>query len=93
MVARRINAPGIPTVVFTTTLTNIVMAATDAVARRVPLSFDSKRQIGIFAVYLAEATLAGVLASRQVSVLAVLPLVAVLSAIAIEFRSRAEAAS
>ena len=93
VVARRINAPGIPTVVFTTTLTNIVMAATDAVARRAPLSFDSKRQIGIFAVYLAGATLAGVLASRQLSVLAVLPLVAVLSAIAIEFRSRAEATS
>src|SRR5262249_49438724 len=30
VVARRINAPGIPTVVFTTTLTNIVIAAIDA---------------------------------------------------------------
>ena len=51
--ARRINAPSLPTVVFTTTLTNIVMAATDAVVRRASLSHDTKRQIGIFAVYLA----------------------------------------
>lgn len=32
--ARRINLPGIPTVVFTSTLTSIVMAATEAVLRR-----------------------------------------------------------
>jgi len=88
--ARRINAPSLPTVVFTTTLTNIVMAATDAVVRRTPLSLDTKRQIGIFAVYLVGATLAGVLATRHVGVLAVLPLVAVLSAAAIEYGSKIE---
>jgi uncharacterized membrane protein YoaK (UPF0700 family) len=88
--ARRINVPGLPTVVFTTTLTNIVMAATDAVMRRAPLSFDTKRMIGIFLVYLAGATLAGALASRHLDVLAVLPLVAVVSALAIEYRSKVE---
>jgi uncharacterized membrane protein YoaK (UPF0700 family) len=87
--ARRINVPGIPTVVFTTTLTNIVMATTDAVARRVPLSFDTKRMIGIFSIYIAGATLAGALASRHLDVLAVLPLIAVLSALAIEYGSKA----
>lgn len=86
--ARRINVPGIPTVVLTTTLTNIVMAATDAIARRVPLSFETKRTIGVFSVYLAGATLAGALASRHLGVLAVLPLIAVLAALAIEFGSR-----
>ena len=88
--ARRINVPGIPTVVFTATLTNIVMAATDAVARRVPLSFEIKRMIGIFSIYLAGATLAGVLAARHLGVLAVLPLIAVLAALAIEFGSYPE---
>ena len=85
--ARRINVPGIPTVVFTTTLTNIVMAGTAAIARRMPLSFDTKRQIGIFAIYLAGATLAGALASGHLGGLAVLPLIAVLSALAIEYQS------
>jgi uncharacterized membrane protein YoaK (UPF0700 family) len=86
--ARRINVPGIQTVVFTTTLTNIVMAATEAVARRVPLPFDTKRMIGIFSIYIAGATLAGALASRHLDVLAVLPLIAVLAALAIEYRSK-----
>jgi uncharacterized membrane protein YoaK (UPF0700 family) len=84
--ARRINAPSLPTVVFTTTLTNIVMAATDAVVRRASLSHDTKRQIGIFAVYLAGATVAGALATRHLDLLAVLPLIAVLMALAIEYR-------
>jgi uncharacterized membrane protein YoaK (UPF0700 family) len=95
VVARRINVPGIPTVVFTATLTNIVMAATDAIARRAPLSSDTKRQIGIFSVYLAGATLAGALASRHMSVLAALPLAAVLGALIVEHGSdiaRGEAA-
>jgi uncharacterized membrane protein YoaK (UPF0700 family) len=83
--ARRINVPGLPTVVFTTTLTNIVMSATDAVMRRAPLSFDTKRMIGLFAIYIVGATLAGALASRHLEVLAVLPLIAVLSALAIEY--------
>jgi uncharacterized membrane protein YoaK (UPF0700 family) len=85
--ARRINVSGIPTVVFTTTLTTIVMAGMAAIARRVPLSFDTKRQIGIFAIYLAGATLAGALASGHLGGLAVLPLIAVLSALAIEYGS------
>lgn len=88
--ARRINAPSLPTVVFTTTLTNIVMAATDAVVRRAPLSLDTKRQIGIFAVYVAGATLAGVLATHHQHVLAVLPLVGVLSALATEYSAKTE---
>ena len=86
--ARRINVPGLPTVVFTTTLTNIVMSATDAVVRRAPLSFDTKRMIGIFSVYIVGATLAGALASRHRDLLAVLPFIAVLMALAIEYGSK-----
>ncbi len=84
VVARRINVPGIPTVVFTTTLTNIVMAATDAMMRRAPVPFDTKRQIVIFAVYLAGATLAGALSSH-LDALAALPLVAVVGALLLEY--------
>jgi uncharacterized membrane protein YoaK (UPF0700 family) len=83
--ARRINAPGIPTIVFTTTLTTICTAATDAVARGVPLSRDTKRQIGIFSVYLAGATIAGALSSSNLGLLALLPLIAVVAALAIEY--------
>jgi len=83
--ARRINVPGIPTVVFTTTLTNIVMAATDAIARHAPFSRDTKRQIGIFSIYLGGAMLAGALASRSLGALALLPLVAVTAALGVEY--------
>ena len=61
-----------------------------AVARRGPQSFEIKRMIGIFSIYLAGATLAGVLAARHPGVLAVLPLIAVLAALAIEFGSYPE---
>jgi len=46
--ARRINLPGIPTVVFTSTLTSIVMAATKAVLRRAMFPFEALRQIAVF---------------------------------------------
>jgi len=86
VVARRINAPGIPTIVFTTTLTTICTAVTDVVAHGVPLSRDTKRQIGIFSVYLVGATVAGALASRHLGLLTLLPLIAVVAALAIEYR-------
>jgi uncharacterized membrane protein YoaK (UPF0700 family) len=39
--ARRINLPGIPTVVFTSTLTSIVMAATETILRRAAFPFEA----------------------------------------------------
>jgi uncharacterized membrane protein YoaK (UPF0700 family) len=85
--ARRINLPGIPTVVFTSTLTSIVMAATEAVLRRTPFPFDGLRQIAVFCAYLVGTLLAGVMASRSLGTIVLLPLIAVLGVLGSEYRS------
>jgi len=87
--ARGVKLPGIPTIVFTSTLASIVMMATDAVLRRKPLPFDAVRQSTVFAVYLAGAVLAGVLASGHLDILVLLPLGAVLAALALQLLARA----
>ncbi len=84
--ARQVNLPGIPTIVFTSTLANIVMQATDAALRRRALPIDALRQSAVFAIYLAGATLAGGLASRHLGMLVLLPLGAVLGALALQLR-------
>jgi uncharacterized membrane protein YoaK (UPF0700 family) len=84
--ARTLNVPGITTVVFTSTLTGIVMTAVEAVIRRVALPFDAIRQLAVFSVYLLGAVLAGWLASRHIDILVGLPLLAVLGALALQFR-------
>jgi uncharacterized membrane protein YoaK (UPF0700 family) len=81
--ARRIDLPGIPTVVFTSTLTNICMAMTEAALRWQPLSADTVRQIAAFFTYLCAAALAGVLGAHGLGSIIWLPLVAVLAAIII----------
>jgi uncharacterized membrane protein YoaK (UPF0700 family) len=86
--ARRINLPGIPTVVFTSTLTSIVMAATEAVLRRTRFPFEGLRQIAVFCAYLIGTLLAGVMASRSLGAIVLLPLIAVLGALGLEFRQR-----
>ncbi|MGO8920012.1 MAG: YoaK family protein [Stellaceae bacterium] len=84
--ARRVNLPGIPTVVFTSTLASMVMMATDAVIRRRPLPVDAVRQSVLLAIYLAGAMLAGALALRHRGILVMLPLGAVLCALALQLR-------
>ena len=79
--ARRMNLPGIPTVVFTSTLTNIVAAGTDTMLGRGPFPFSAKRQVAVFAGTLV----AGALASRDIELLVLLPLGAVLAALLCEF--------
>lgn len=84
--ARQVNLPAIPTIVFTSTLASIVMLATDAALRRRALPVDALRQSAIFATYLAGAVLAGWLASRHLGILVLLPLGAVLGALALQLR-------
>lgn len=56
-VARRLDAPGVNTVVFTTTLTEIVAALTGAAVGHASRRIEAKtwRQIGAFLLYLAGA--------------------------------------
>lgn len=79
--ARRIDLPGITTVVFTSTLTAIVGAVADAIRKRNPLlSTATKRQLVALAAYVAAACLAGFVVWQGSEIICVLPLVAVLGA-------------
>ena len=82
--ARRINAPGINTIVFTSTLVTIVSSLTAAVIHRTrPLvAFATWRQIAIFLAYAVGATLAGVLVSHQVSWVVLTPFATVAASFA-----------
>lgn len=84
--ARTVNAPGITTVVFTSTLTSIVMTAIEVVIRRAALPFDAIRQLAVFSVYLLGAVFAGSIASQHTDILVGLPLLAVLCALALQYR-------
>jgi len=75
---KKINLSSIPTVVFTSTLTNIVVSLTDLLARgNFSLPKDTKRQMASFWAYFAGAVMAGLLSFFGFSVVIVLPLVAV----------------
>lgn len=84
--ARQVNLPGIPTIVFTSSLATIVVAATEAVVRRQALPVDALRQSRVFAIYLAGAILAGWLATHHLGILVLLPLGAVLGALGLQLR-------
>lgn len=82
---RQLNSPGINTIVFTSTLLSIVISLTGALMRRSGsdgVSFNTKRQIGIFLAYGFGAVLAGMLAGPGLRVLAWVPMVAVIAALA-----------
>jgi uncharacterized membrane protein YoaK (UPF0700 family) len=81
--ARWINLPAIPTVVFTSSLTSIVMAATRSVMRRRRLPIAARRQIGVFCTYLAGAVAAGGLALWNLTAVVLLPLAAVAFALGV----------
>jgi uncharacterized membrane protein YoaK (UPF0700 family) len=83
--ARHVNSPGINTIVFTSTLISIVLSLTDAFMRRSgtrKVHSDTKRQIGMFLAYGFGALLAGILAGPALPVLAWIPMLAVLTALA-----------
>ena len=64
------------------------MAATEAVLQRTPFPLDGLRQIAVFCAYLVGTLLAGVMASRSLGTIVLLPLIAVLGALGSEYRSR-----
>jgi uncharacterized membrane protein YoaK (UPF0700 family) len=85
--ARLMNRPGVTTVVFTSTLTAIVSATTQAVVappHRLP--FATKRQIGMFLIYGCGAAGVGLFAPRGPAI-AFIPLAAVLAALGFHLRA------
>jgi uncharacterized membrane protein YoaK (UPF0700 family) len=86
--ARLVGRPGVTTVVFTSTLTSIVTAATNAMLRAPHvLPFATKRQIGMFLMYGVGAAICGLLAARGTAI-AVLPFMAVVGAAVCHRRAR-----
>jgi uncharacterized membrane protein YoaK (UPF0700 family) len=84
VVARHINAPGINTIVFTSTLVSIVMSVTGALARpslHPPVGRNTLRQIEIFLAYGLGGLAAAFVAWRQIPVIHWIPFIAVLAAI------------
>ena len=84
VVSRRIKSPGINTIVFTSTLVNIVMSLTKTVAARSEghvVPSETKRQIRTFLAYGFGAVLAGVLVGPALSIVAWIPALAVLTAL------------
>jgi uncharacterized membrane protein YoaK (UPF0700 family) len=84
VVARCIKSPGINTIVFTSTLVNIVMSLTRTLARRSEghgVPSETKRQIRAFLAYGFGAVLAGVLVGPALSIVAWIPALAVLTAL------------
>ncbi len=81
---KKINLSNIPTVVFTSTLTNIVIAVTDGLARgQTALPADTKRQLASFFAYLAGALAAGLLTFFALKSIILLPFAAALAASAL----------
>ena len=84
VIARHINAPGINTIVFTSTLVAIVMSATGALARPLlhpPVRIRTARQIVIFLAYGLGGLLAAILISRDTGIIQWVPLLAVAGAV------------
>ncbi|MGH8274241.1 MAG: YoaK family protein, partial [Gammaproteobacteria bacterium] len=87
MVARLDNRPGVNTIVFTSTLSAIVGAATLALLRRPHhLAWDTKRQIGMFAAYFIGALISGLLVWSGSPAIAALPFALVFGALICRWR-------
>src|SRR5262249_6014289 len=82
--ARHINATGINTIVFTSTLISIVSALTEKFINRSAdsqLHFDIKRQIRMLLAYGIGAVLAGILARSALRFIGWIPMLAFGSAV------------
>jgi uncharacterized membrane protein YoaK (UPF0700 family) len=90
IVGKRVNLSNIPTVVFTSTLTNIVIALTDMLASGIyALPKDTKRQCASFLLYFFGALCAGFAVYFKVPGLIFLPVLAVGAAFLVELASGA----
>ena len=93
--ARKINLDGIPTVVFTSTLTSIVMTLMHASVRGGNISiFNAKRQSLAFAIYASGAALTAALLWQGFNAATSIPLLAIFGALATQYRvSRTQGSS
>jgi len=88
---KKINLSNIPTVVFTSTLTNLVIGLTDALAaEKFILPKDTKRQAASFSCYFLGALAAGILAYLNAAALPCLPAAAIAAALAIKILQQVE---
>ena len=83
IIGKRLNLSNIPTVVFTSTLTNIVIGLTELMANRnLKFPTDAKRQCGAFMLYFTGALTAGLCLHFNVGILIFLPVLAAAAAFA-----------
>jgi uncharacterized membrane protein YoaK (UPF0700 family) len=88
VIGKKINLSSIPTIVFTSTLTNIVTSVTHSLARgEFSLSSDTKRQMTSFGLYFAGAFTAGLLSFCNLGMVILLPLAAIAAAFAIHLQN------
>jgi uncharacterized membrane protein YoaK (UPF0700 family) len=86
IVGKKINLSNIPTVVFTSTLTNLVIGLVEtAAARKARLAADTRRQMKSLAQYFAGALCAGVLVFLNLQIVVFLPVLSVAAALVIQF--------
>jgi uncharacterized membrane protein YoaK (UPF0700 family) len=84
---KKINLSSIPTIVFTSTLTNIVVSVTEHLARgKFSLQNDTKRQMASFCSYFAGAVIAGLLSFFNFGIVITLPLAVVAMSLLIQIR-------
>jgi len=84
VIARHVNAPGINTIVFTSTLVSIVMSVAGALTRPAlhpPVRISTARQVGIFVAYGLGGLCAAFVAWHAVDLIQWIPLLAVIGAI------------
>jgi len=91
IVGKKINLSNIPTVVFTSTLTNLVIGVADTIVNKKPeLPEDTKRQIASFLLYFAGALCAGFMVFFGWVLVVALPLLAVSATLFIQLKHRHE---
>jgi uncharacterized membrane protein YoaK (UPF0700 family) len=89
LVGKRVNLSNIPTVVFTSTLTNIVIALTEMlVSGKFTVAKDTKRQVASFLMYFFGALATGYAVFFAFPFFAFIPLAAVLLALLSELLHR-----
>ena len=83
--ARKVNLDGIPTVVFTSTLTSIVMTLMQASMRRGAISiFNAKRQLLAFGIYACGAVVTALLLWHDITLAIASPLLAVMIGLTVQ---------
>ena len=91
ILGKKINLSNIPTIVFTSTLTNLVIGIAETIVnRKAELPEDTKRQLGSFLLYFAGALCAGFLVFFDLMFVVALPLLAVGAALVIQLKHRRE---